>query len=200
MTGLVPDNLGKEYYVGAGGKADAARAAVGLAIWVGFMVWTWPSVFEPAQWGEIRYVLAALFVSVLLPLGLIGMIAYSIMNERNARITVRDDGLVIQNWRKSRKLIVWDSICRLVWHDKGLIWRSYWLIPVVRDTRGRPRRRIIWMAPNSQAREVEQLRDEIIVHCDLFESGEQVPLVLQPLMLFLGLREIRIWRRHGIPT
>jgi len=198
MTGLVSNDLGKEYDTGARGKADAARAAVGLAIWTGFIVWTWPSVFAAARQGTALDIVTALLVGVLLPGILLALIGYSLMNGRNARVAVSDDGLVIQNSRKSRKLMLWDSICRVVWQETGLLQRSYWLIPVVRDTHGRPRRRVIWMAPSSQAGEVEQLRDEILVRCDLFESGEQVALVLQPLMLFLGLREIRIWRRHKV--
>lgn len=200
MTGVMSDNLGQEYHTGAGGKADAARVAVFLVIWVAFAVYRLPSVFDSAQWGEIRDPLEALLVGVLVPVALIMSIAYLIMNERNARVIISDDGLLIQNWRKCRKLIVWDTVSHLIWRETGLIGSTYWLIPVVRNTSGRPRRKIIWMARRSELGEVQQLRDEIIVRCDLFESGEQAPLVLQPLMLFLGLREIRIWRRHEVAT
>ena len=198
MTGLVPDNLGKEYHTGAGDNANAARLAVFLVVWVALLVWREASVFEPAQWGEIRDLLEALLVGVLLPLGLLVSIGYFLMNERNARVIISDDGLLIQNWRKSRKLILWDSICRVVWQETGLVQRTYWLIPVVRNTGGRARRKIIWMAHHSHLGQVQELRDEIIARRNLSESDEQLPRVLQPLMRLVGFREIRIWRRHEV--
>ena len=198
MTGLVPDNLGKQYHTGAGGKSDAARAAVGLALWVGFMVWTWPSVLAPAQWGEIRDLLEALLVGVLVPIGLIAMIAYLIISERNARVIISDDGLLIQNWRKSRKLMLWDSIHWLTWYSYRLPYATYWLIPIVRNPRGRPSRKIIWVARRSQLGEVQELRDEILARCNLSESDEQVPRVLQTLTRLVGFRDFRFWRRHEV--
>ena len=198
MTGLVPDNPGKEYHTGAGGNANAARLAVFLVMWVGLLVWREASVFEPAQWGEIRDLLEALLVGVLVPVILIMGIAYLIMNERNAQVTVRDDGLLIQNWRKSRKLTLWESIHWLTWYNYRLPYATYWLIPIVRNPRGRPSRKTIWVARRSEVGEVQELRDEIVARCNLSESDEQVHRVLQTLMRLVGLRDFRFWRRDEV--
>ena len=120
------------------------------------------------------------------------------MNERNARVIISDDGLLIQNWRKSRKLILWDSIHWLVWHDLGLIQRTYWLKPIVRDPGGRPRRKIIWVAHRSHLEDAKELRDEIIARCNLSESDEQVPRLVRTLMWLVGLRDFRFWRRDEV--
>ena len=178
MTRPVFDKPSKEYHTGAGGKTDAVRGAVGLAIWIGFIVWTWPSVFAAAKPGTAPDVIAILLVGVLLPIGLLASIGYFLMNERNARVIVSDDGLLIQNWRKLRKLILWDSIHWLTWYNYRLPYATYFLIPVVRNTSGRPRRKTIWIAARSHLRDAEELRDEIIARCELSETDEEVSPVL----------------------
>ena len=199
MTRPVFDKPSKEYHTGAGGKTDAVRGAVGLAIWIGFIVWTWPSVFAAAKPGTAPDVIAILLVGVLLPIGLLASIGYFLMNERNARVIVSDDGLLIQNWRKSRKLILWESICWLTWYNLTHILPStYWLKPVVRNPRGRPSRKTIWVAPRSCLEDAKELRDEIIARCALSESDGQLPPVVRTVMSLVGFRDFRFWRRDEV--
>ena len=194
MSDWESDDYEKTYRAGGeSGYAAVAGVVLGIAA-IGWSAWRlWERSADGFDTAEVWFF-------ALLGLGLVGVGVYSMMQVRNARVRLSDAGLVVQDWRKARRLIPWDSILAVIWRNirTGPTGSTYWLVLCTEHARGRRHRINIGCGNYSDPEKIRELRDEIISRRDLSEAHDNVPPILWRIVRLLGIREIRIWRQDDL--
>ena len=196
----------KVYRTGGGDRWYYWRTAgvvVFAVAWVALFLWSGgarEALVEVVVTPSLSSVLSLAFC-LLFPVGLFAVVIWTFMHERNATVTVSESGLVVQNWRKARRLIPWDSILAVIWRNirtTGLTGSTYWLVLYTEHARGRRHRINIGYGNYSDPQEIEELRDETISRRGLPEAHDKVSPVFWRIARLLGIREIRIWRQDDL--
>lgn len=187
----VSDDGTVTYRITRGSHLVAALAGVASMGWIGATLslgmpgWAFEELVRKPSFDSI---MEALFVVVFVPVGLLGLSVWTFLRGQNECILIDDSDLVLQNWRKARRLLPWEGIVAVLWtaHWWG-IGLLHWLSLEVRGPKGPCRVVNIACCRSSGCREMQHLKDQVVRRCGFSETPSVTRL--------LPLARQRIWQR-----
>jgi len=202
-------NSGRTRYLNTGADyAVAGTVAVGAVVWCIWEVYNGGVVGNVVGTTNTVTVLCDFLFTLVLILGAV----YTFLRALRARTIVSDAGLVVQNWRKVRKLIPWSSITGVMWTVQPSDIREIHSLAVeAQHSEESPPRWIriayaplwSWGTKQQYVRDMEELRDEIVTRSNLVEAAHEQKgtphYITQAILRFMDAdREKRVWRRPAV--